>query len=106
MNPERRLSHPIGISHSPKNRPPAFHVAALRSYSIRDWLADVGPPRSATWSAVAENAVATSTTTEFTGRLLVIEHTRALTRSRPPANPATTRTCPHPGQAEPPEVSR
>src|SRR5437764_158399 len=66
IDPERRVSHPIGISHMNMNRPAVFQVAALRSYNVRASLADVGPPRRATWSAVAENTLAMSTTTQFT----------------------------------------
>jgi len=79
-------------SHSPKNRPPAFQVAALTSYSMRASLADVGPPRTATWSAVAENAVATSMTTEFTSPNAVIEAApTGLTRRKTRKNPTAAR---------------
>jgi hypothetical protein len=72
------------------NRPAVFQVAALRSYSVRASLADVGPPRRATWSAVAENTMAMSTTAQFTSPNAVIEaapaeSTRRKTRKNPTA---------------------
>jgi hypothetical protein len=38
---------------------------------------------------------------EMLGVAPAIEHARPLTRSRRPANPAATRTCPHSGRADP-----
>src|SRR4029453_2652665 len=46
IDPERRVSHPIGISHMNMNTPAVFQVAALRSYSVRASLAAGAPPQT------------------------------------------------------------